>query len=250
MDALDPAIETLAAALASAERPIMLTGQRLDPEGIGELAQRESEWGTRADLDRLLMAPGEFWDFFLPVARAAAARTPTPAHRAIDRLQRAGMATAIITQAVDGLHQRAGSRDVVEVYGNVLSARCERCGERYDIEDVAALIALAVDRVPRCGAAGCAYPLRPAGTLWNEALPRDAVERAWELAADTDLMVVVDSDLRTAPIALLPSVPLTHRADLILIGASPTRYDRYARQVIRVVAGADTLTAAADLVSG
>lgn len=243
------AVETLATALLGAERPIMLTGQRLDPEGIGELAQTQSEWGRRADLDRLLTAPGEFWEFFLPAARAAAARTPTEAHRAIARLQTAGAADAIITQAADRLHERSGCRNVVEVYGNILSARCARCREQYGIDEVARLIDNAVDRVPRCTDAECAYPLRPSGTLWNEALPQDAVERAWELAADTDLMVIVDSDLRTAPISLLPSVPLTRGADVILIGAEPTRYDRYARQVVRAGAAQETLSAVAELIA-
>ena len=66
--------------------------------------------------------------------------------------------------------------------------------------------------MPRCTTAGCAYPLRPEGTLWGEPLPRAAVERAWELAAEADAFVVLDSDLRTAPISLLPSVPLTRGA--------------------------------------
>ncbi|WP_396909693.1 Sir2 family NAD-dependent protein deacetylase [Mycolicibacterium sp.] len=246
----NPAVERLAAALLSAERPILLTGQRLDPEGIGELAQAQSEWGKRADLDRLLTAPGDFWAFFLPVAQAAAARVPGPSHRAIARLQAAGTVDAIITQAVDRLHERAGSHGVVEVYGNVLSARCERCGERYGLDEVTALVDAAADAVPRCTATDCGYPLRPAGTLWNEALPQDAVERAWELAADTDLMVIVDSDLRTAPISLLPSVPLTGGADVILIGAAATRYDRYARQVVRAPVAAPTLCAVADLIAG
>lgn len=249
MAAPDPAVARLAAALLGADRPLLLTGQRLDPEGIDAQAQARSEWAKHADLDRLLTTPGEFWAFFLPAARAAAARTPGPAHRAITRLQAAGVVDAIVTQAVDRLHERAGSHNVVEVYGNVLSARCERCEERYGLEEVAGLIAAAPDGVPRCTGPGCAFPLRPAGTLWNETLPRAAVERAWELAADTDLMVIIDSDLRTVPISLLPSVPLTRGADVILIGAHPTRYDRYARQVLRVPAAEATLVAVADLIA-
>ena len=75
--------------------------------------------------------------------------------------------------------------------------------------------------MPRCTTAGCAYPLRPEGTLWGEPLPRGAVERAWELAAEADAFVVLDSDLRTAPISLLPSVPLTRGAPLVVVGADP-----------------------------
>ena len=87
--------------------------------------------------------------------------------------------------------------------------------------------------MPRCTTAGCGYPLRPEGTLWGEPLPRAAVERAWELAAEADAFIVLDSDLRTAPISLLPSVPLTRGVPLVLVGETPTQYDRYARLVIR-----------------
>lgn len=242
-------IAALASALLGSERAIILTGQRLDPEGMAELARSQSEWAKRADLDALLTTPTDFWSYFLPASQAAARRVPTPAHRAITRLQRAGAISAVITQGVDGLHERAGARDVVEIYGNVLTLRCERCGERYGLDEAETFIAASADGVPRCTAVTCRYPLRPAGTLWNEPLPQDAVERAWDLAASTDLLVVVDSDLRTAPVSFLPSVPLTRGVGLILIGATPTRYDRYAHLTVRVAASAATLTAVADLIA-
>lgn len=242
-------VEALATALLSAEQTVVLAGQRLDLEGITATESARGEWSKRADLEALVTTPADFWEYFLPAARAAAARIPTPAHTALSRLQNAGAVASIITQGVDGLHERAGSHDVVEVYGNILSARCERCGARYGLDEVARLISESADGVPRCAGPGCAYPLRPHGSLWNEALPKDAVERAWELAGECDLLVVIDSDLRTVPISLLPSVPLTRGAGVILIGAEPTRYDRYAQRVIRVPSSAGTLTAVADLIA-
>jgi NAD-dependent deacetylase len=242
-------VEALATALLSAEQTVVLAGQRLDLEGITATESARGEWSKRADLEALVTTPADFWEYFLPAARAAAARTPTPAHTALARLQSAGAVSSIITQGVDGLHERAGSHDVVEVYGNILSARCERCGARYGLDEAARLIAESPDGVPRCANPGCAYPLRPHGSLWNEALPKDAVERAWELAGECDLLVVIDSDLRTVPISLLPSVPLTRGAGVILIGSEPTRYDRYAQRVIRVPSSAGTLTAVADLIA-
>lgn len=232
-------VEALAAALLRAQTTLVLAGQRLDPEGIAATESTRGEWSARADLDALLTTPAAFWEYFLPAAQAAATRPPTPAHTALSRLQGVGAISAIVTQAVDGLHERAGAHDVVEVYGNVLSTRCERCGGRYGLDETAGLVAAVPDKVPRCANPGCAYPLRPHGTLWNEALPRDAVERAWELAGACDLLLVIDSDLRTVPISLLPSVPLTRGAGVILVGATPTHYDRYARRVIRVPSSAD-----------
>ena len=244
--ASDP--EALAAAFLAADRAVVLTGLRLGgPESL-DLTHAHGEWAKRASLEAFLTEPGRFWEYFYPTAQTIAARTPTPAHDAIARLERAGVISALITQSVDRLHTRAGSTDPVEVYGTVLVMRCERCSERYGLPEVGALIGDAEDGVPRCTTEGCGYPLRPEGTLWGEALPRPAVERAWELASEADAFFVLDSDLRTAPISLLPSVPLTRGAPLVLIGETPTQYDRYAQMAIRASSAA-LITAVADLIA-
>jgi NAD-dependent deacetylase len=238
----------VAVALLEADRAVVLTGLRLGgPEEL-DLTHGRGEWAVRASLEAFLTEPSRFWEYFYPTALAVAAREPTPAHRAIARLQRAGAVSALITQAVDRLHARAGSPDVVEVHGTLLTERCERCGERYGLPEVGALIAAAPDGVPRCTTAGCAYPLRPEGTLWGEPLPRAAIERAWELAAGADAFVVLDSDLRTAPISLLPSVPLTRGVPLVMVGEIPTQYDRYARILVRAPSS-DLIGAVADLIA-
>jgi NAD-dependent deacetylase len=239
--------EALAATLLEADRAVVLTGLRLGgPESL-DLTHAHGEWAKRASLEAFLTEPGRFWEYFYPTALAIAGRRPGPAHDALARLERAGVVAALITQAVDRLHTRGGSIDPVEVYGTVLTQRCERCGERYGLPEAGALMAAARDGVPRCTTFGCGYPLRPEGTLWGEALPRAAVERAWELAADADAFIVLDSDLRTAPISLLPSVPLTRGVPLILVGETPTQYDRYAHRVIRAPT-ADVISAVADLI--
>ena len=226
----------------------MLTGLRLGGvEPLEIVAGARGEWAERASLDAFLTEPGRFWEYFFPRAREIADRAPTAGHAAIARLQRVGAITALITQAVDRLHMKAGSPDVVEVYGHVLIVRCERCGERYGLSEAGVLIVASADGVPRCTSEACSFPLRPEGTLWGEPLPQQAVTRAWELAAQADLFVIVDSSLRTAPISLLPSVPLTRRMPLVVIGRVPTQYDRYAVQVIRHPSG-PLLEALADLV--
>ena len=231
-----------------AERAVVLTGLHLGgPESL-DLTHAHGEWAQRASLEAFLTEPARFWEYFHPTALQIAARRPGAAHDALARLERAGLVSSLITQAVDRLHSRAGSADPVEVYGTVLVMRCERCGERYGLPEVGALIDASGDGVPRCTTSDCGYPLRPEGTLWGEALPRRAVERAWEIAAEADAFIVLDSDLRTAPISLLPSVPLTRGAPLVLVGETPTQYDRYARMVVRAPS-TDILTAVADLIA-
>lgn len=243
--ASDP--EGLAATLLAAERAVVLTGLRLGGRESLDITHGGGEWAERASLEAFLTDPARFWEYFYPTALAIAGRRPGPAHEALARLERAGVVSALITQAVDRLHQRAGSQDPVEVYGTVLTQRCERCDERYGLPEAGALMAASPDGVPRCSTPGCGYPLRPEGTLWGETLQRAAVERAWELAAGADAFVVLDSDLRTAPISLLPSVPLTRGVPLVLVGETPTQYDRYAERVIRRPA-AEVIAAVADLI--
>ncbi|MGD9697355.1 MAG: NAD-dependent deacetylase [Thermoleophilia bacterium] len=243
-----PDAQALATALLEADRAVVLTGLRLGgPESL-DLTYAHGRWEDRASLEAFLTEPARFWEYLYPTALEIAAREPTAAHRALARLQAAGVVGALITQAVDRLHARAGSTDVVEVYGTLLVQRCGRCDERYGLPEAGALRAQSPDGVPRCTTPGCGYPLRPEGTLWGEPLPSAAVERAWELAAEADTFIVLDSDLRTAPISLLPSVPLTRGVPLVMVGEVPTQYDRYARMVVRE-SSAELLVAAADLIA-
>lgn len=211
----------------------MLTGLRLGRQEDADLTHARGEWARRASLEVLLTDPAAFWTFALPAAHELARRVPVDAHRAITRLQQAGLIQSLITQAVDHLHTKAGTQDVIEVHGNVLTAHCSRCNERYGLDEVDVLVADATDGVPRCTTPGCAFPLRPGSTLWGEPLVEHAVRQAWEVATHADCFVIVDCDLRTVPISLLPSVPLTRGVPLILIGQTPTQYDRYATVIAR-----------------
>lgn len=243
-----PAHERVAAAILSAERVVVLTGLRLGQPESADLTNARGEWARRASLEVLLTDPASFWEFAYPAAVEVAAREPGPGHRALARLQQAGLVSAVITQAVDHLHTRAGGTDVVEVHGNLLTARCSRCNERYGLAEVAPLMEASDDGVPRCTNEGCGFPLRPAGTLWGEPLLEPAVRQAWELATQTDCFVVVDSDLRTVPMSLLPSVPLTRNVPLIMLGETKTQYDRYAHTLLRQPSE-PVLVALADLIA-
>ena len=240
--------QRVAAALLGAEHVVALTGLRLGHPEERDLTHARGAWARHASLEALLTDPASFWRFAYPAAVTIAGRVPQPAHFALARLQQAGFITALVTQAVDHLHTAAGSSDVVEVHGNLLTARCARCGEIYGLAEVKRAMDAAGDGVPRCTAPGCAFPLRPTGTLWGEPLIEDAVRRAWELATSADCFVVIDSDLRTVPMSLLPSVPLTRNVPLVMIGETATQYDRYAHVLVRE-RSEPVLTAVADLIA-
>lgn len=225
--------QRVAAALLGATRVVVLSGRFLGRPDDDRPDGPSDAWASRASLQMLLTEPREFWEFTLPAARQIAARLATPAHRALARLQRAHIVSHIISQSVDHLLVNEGATDVSEVHGNILTAVCTRCGERYGLGEVEALIAASDDRVPRCTSPDCDYPLRPSSTLWGEPLIEAAVKRAWEEATECDCFVVIDSDLRAVPMSLLPSVPLTRDVPLIMLGTIPTQYDRYASVLIR-----------------
>ena len=233
MTSTDDSLETLAGLIARANHAVTLTGLRiggaedLDPSG------GRGQWAERASLEALLTNPEDFWAFFHPQAIAIAARETRGAHHALGRLQGSEVIGPLITQAVDRLHLRVpGAREVVEVHGNVASVRCDRCAERYALGEVTGLFD--TRGVPRCTTSTCdAYPLRPSGTLWGEPLVQQAVTRAWELAGQADLFIVIDCDLRTIPMSFLPSVPLSRGVPLVVLGGTPTQYDRYAKLVTR-----------------
>ena len=231
-DDLDDDIRRLADLLGQAERCVAMTGVRLGATEDTEAKAAGSAWGEAASLEVLLAEPARFWDNWLPRALEASRREVTSTHEALARLQQAGVIHAIITQAVDHLHGRAGGGEVIEVHANVLSCRCTRCDDVYALSEVQGLLDAAADGVPRCTRKGCNYPLRPTGTLWGEPLVEDAIIRAWDMAAWCDLFLILDTQLRTDPMAMLPSVPLKRGAKVAIVGTTRTRYDRYAKLVI------------------
>ena len=243
-----PAHQRVATALLGAQHIVVLTGLHLGGPEEADLTHARGEWARRASLEVLLTDPAAFWRFAYPAALEIARRVPEAGHDALARLQRAGFINALITQAVDHIHSIAGSTDVIEVHGNILTARCGRCAEHYALGELGVMLDEAPDGVPRCTTPGCAYPLRPAGTLWGEPLIEDAVRAAWDHATRADCFLVVDCDLRTVPMSLLPSVPLTRGVPLVMIGETPTQYDRYATVLAREPSIA-VLVALADLIA-
>ncbi len=231
-DDLQEDIRRLADLIGEAERCVAMTGVRLGATEDTEAKAAGSAWGEAASLEVLLTEPARFWDNWLPRAVEASQREVTPAHVALARLQDAGIVAAVITQAVDHLHGKAGDGDLIEVHANVLSCRCTRCEDVYALAEVQALAAAADDGVPRCTREECGYPLRPTGTLWGEPLVEQAVIRAWDMAAWSDLFLVLDTQLRTDPMAMLPSVPLQRGTRVAIVGTTRTHYDRYAALVI------------------
>jgi NAD-dependent deacetylase len=176
--------------------------------------------------------PLKVWRFYKPRLAMLTEAEPNAAHLALAELERGGFVDAVITQNIDLLHERAGSREVVEVHGSIRTSSCQGCGERYPLRRVLEL--LADEDAPICPA--CGGILKPDVVFFGELLPAAAIDRAFELARRAALMVVVGSALEVHPIAGLPFETIEAGGKLAIVNRGPTPLD--AEASIRIEGGA------------
>jgi NAD-dependent deacetylase len=225
------------AELLEQRRPcVVLTGAGISTEsGIPDFRSAGGIW-ERYDpaevghIDAFRQDPATVWEFYALRLDALNQAEPNDGHRALAELEEQGWICAVITQNVDGLHQRAGSQEVVEVHGSLREAECIHCGVRVPIED--ALASLPLPPCPECGEV-----LKPGVVLFGELLPAAAIERAQELAAKGGLLLVVGSSLEVHPVAALPGETLAAGGALAIINRGGSPWDSRADVVIDAAAG-------------
>lgn len=222
----------LAALIHEARSVVALTGAGISvPSGIPDF--RSPQTGLWAQVDPMKVAhidafrrdPERFWSFYSKRFDVLDDKRPNRAHELLAALERAGLLAAVITQNIDRLHERAGSREVVEVHGSIASSSCLECGQRLPLSDVRSRQAAAPDGVPRCE---CGSPLKPDVVLFGELLPAMAIARAERLAADADVLLCIGSSLEVYPVAGLPELTLARGGSLAIITQGPTQFDRLA----------------------
>ena len=165
----------------------------------------------------------EFYDFMRNVMLYPNAK-PNRAHYALAKLEREGKLRAVITQNIDGLHQMAGSRNVIELHGNENRYYCLSCGKQYDMTCVTG-----ISGVPRCE---CGGTIRPDVVLYGESLNEQDLRKAIQYAREADLMVVAGTSLVVYPVAGLVEY-LPSGARLAILNRDPTPYDSQADLLIR-----------------
>ncbi|MBD0290499.1 MAG: NAD-dependent protein deacylase [Thermoleophilia bacterium] len=203
------------------------------PQGIRRL-RSELDPREYATLGAFRRDPEKVWRFYGPRIAMVAAAEPNRAHRALVRLEEAGLVRAVVTQNTDLLHQRAGSRCVVEVHGSVATSSCPRCRSRFRLDDVLALIE-ATDGVPRC--ARCEGVLKPDVVFFDELLPAEALDRATALARAARLLLVVGSSLEVYPAAGLPQATVDAGGLVAVVNRGPTGADSRAALTLDASAG-------------
>lgn len=152
---------------------------------------------------------------------------PNKAHIALARLEKKGKLTAVVTQNIDGLHQKAGSKKVYELHGSVLRNYCMECGAFYDLDYIMDE-AHCSGNVPKCQA--CGGVVKPDVVLYEEALDEDVISGAVHAISQADTLIVGGTSLVVYPAAGL--IQYFRGKDLILINKSQTQYDSKATLVI------------------
>lgn len=148
-------------------------------------------------------------------------KQPCSVHRVLAALERNGLLHAVITQNIDLLHHKAGSRRVIEVHGSPLFHFCTACGQRVPFEAVAPTARTGA--VPRCGR--CGGVLKPEITFFGENLPEKALAQAQKEAVAADLLLVLGSSLTVYPAAALPDLTLRNGGKVVVVNEQPTRMD-------------------------
>lgn len=172
--------------------------------------------------------PEVFFDFYKSKMIHPEAR-PNPAHLFLADLERAGKLDAVITQNIDGLHQLAGSRKVLELHGSIHRNTCMTCGRRYTLEEIMS----GKETVPRCECGGI---IKPDVVLYGESLDNEVIEAAVSAIAAADLLLIGGTSLTVQPAAHLVTY---FRGDkTVLVNASSTAYDQRADLLITEPIGA------------
>jgi NAD-dependent deacetylase len=154
-------------------------------------------------------------------------KEPSVVHLVLGELERRGLLKALITQNIDLLHQKGGSRNVIEIHGSPHVHYCLRCAEvRMGFDDAAALVR--AGELPRCPQ--CGRVLKPAITFFGESLPAEALRRATGESQKADLMLVLGTSLTVYPAAGMPDYTLRNGGEVIIVNDMPTPLDRRAVQ--------------------
>lgn len=212
---LDPGVVT---ALRDARRVAVLTGAGISAEsGIPTFRDALTGlWATfraedLATPEAFVRQPAVVWDWYASRRQSIRQAEPNPGHYALVEIARRVPRFTLITQNVDGLHQRAGSTDVIELHGNILRSRCSR--EGMVVEEP--LPPGSPPPCPRCGA-----PLRPDVVWYGEILPLDGLAAAEEAAATCDVLVSAGTSNLVVPAANIPWIAAAQGATVIVVNTT------------------------------
>jgi len=219
-------IEYTAELIRKSEHAVVLTGAGIStPSGIPDFRSEGTGLWSRdeplevASLTSFRVDPERFFVWFRPLAGLIYNASPNPAHTALAELENAGYIKTIITQNIDVLHQKAGSRHIIEMHGTMKTLTCTQCFHQVDSESYVENF-IHKGELPTC--ARCGAILKPDTILFGEQLPRKAWYQALRESQACDLMLVAGSSLEVLPVAGLPMQAIDRGAHLVILNNTET----------------------------
>ena len=223
-------IRALSRLLEVSNRAVVFTGAGISTEsGIPDYRSPGGIWTkyTPVDFQDFMRSEDmrrEAWRRKIATHDAVADARPSRGHRAVAELVRRGTVASVITQNVDGLHQRSGIDDdrIVELHGNTTYARCLSCGERHELAPIYAAFA-ADETLPECTV--CGGLVKTATISFGQQMPEAEMRRAEAATLACDLFIAIGSSLRVYPAAGFPSLAKQKGALLAIVNREPTGLD-------------------------
>lgn len=209
---MEAAYREAARQLAQQKRCVVLSGAGISAEsGIPTFRSKGGLWekydpAVYASIEVFRKDPSKYWQIRGDFIRDYNRYQPNAAHRALVELEQAGIVRQIITQNIDGLHRKAGSRQVIEIHGSLREITCQQCGKQYLAPNVPD------GTPPHCD---CGGVLKPNTVLFGESLPPQALDSASREAQTCKTMLVIGTSAVVYPAAALPSLAKQHGARII-----------------------------------
>ncbi len=224
--------------IRTADRVVALTGAGISTEsGIPDFRGPQGVWTKNPKAERLSTLQAYMSDRDVRVeawkqrmAHPAWTAAPNAGHHALAELEAKGALQTLVTQNIDGLHQTAGSRNVIEIHGTIHEVTCMSCGERAPMQRALDRV-LAGEEDPSCRS--CGGILKSATISFGQQLVAADVQRAESAAASCDVFLAIGTSLQVYPVAYLPQVALRAGAKLVVINQQPTPYDNAAHALLR-----------------
>jgi len=231
-NSLKESIQRAAKLLGAARHAVVLTGAGIStPSGIPDFrSPGTGEWANLDPLDVVSLSafhrdPARFYAWLRPLIVKMAVAKPNPAHYALAELERMGILQAVLTQNIDGLHQEAGSKNVIELHGSLETLSCPNC-RRTVAGDACFKNFIDKNVIPRCTV--CGAILKPDIVFYEENLPEEAWFSAVQYAKQADVFLVAGTSLEVMPVSSLPLYALENGAKIIILNFSSTYFDNQA----------------------
>lgn len=227
---MESSIDKAVACIRTSSTCIALTGAGISTDsGIPDFRSPNGIWNTnpelQTDLASFKMNPEKFFELGKKLYPALKNAHPNTGHETLKKMEDMGVLQYVITQNIDGLHQKAGSKNVIELHGTYRTSTCLTCGKKFDTDQF-----MPLSSIPRCPQ--CSGIVKPDVIMFGESLPQKAFSKAVSLSQNADVMMVVGSRLQVYPASHLVVMTKHSNGHIIIINNTKTALDNTADIVL------------------